>query len=278
MSEGNTTGAKAHLTFRKDILFEAASAKKMEFWTGPFSELLEKAKGYSQSMYSMYQDSDLPSGGSDTQGSGWSYPLISNISLQRQQGNIGSLSITITQAKQVAFATVDFVEISRPIICWRAWNGNNKPDISLIARWQKQKDASPENYAAFKTEDGTELSGDTKKLAEMIYKGIEHYSVYLPVVSVTLRTFSPPQLALYPIGKISTPEVPYGWPLAGGETIDNIIRDLKDSETDEAFSSWVISSSRSSNNADGTYTWVLQFQGCSGIENDLFSSPSASET
>ena len=139
-------------------------------------------------------------------------------------------------------------------------------------QWQQNKDNNPTTYAEFKTGDGTELTGETKKLAEMMYKGIDHYPVYIPVVSITLKTGDPPQLGLYPIGSLhAEPEVPFGWDLAGESDMDEIISGVKDSETGEKFAYWIITSSRSAANSDGTFSWTIQYQGATSIETELFS-------
>lgn len=262
-------GDAAHLTVHKEIVLGTTANRKVETWQGPYDRLLEKAKAYDIGKY--VEDNDLPTGTSDTNASGvgYGYAFVSDARLTRDNGNAGRLVVTFTQNRARAFVSVDFAEVQRPIRTWKADAGSNeKPSLPLIRTWEAKKNAAPSEYESFQG-----LSGNTKKLAEMIFKGIETYSVYAPVVTVTLTTFSFPQLSLLPVGTVyGVPEIPYGWQEVHGRTISEIISNFEkpSSGSSREGYQWVLSSSKCSPNANGTYQWVLQYQACDEVEEVLF--------
>jgi hypothetical protein len=255
------------LSFRRELRIDSATAQKIETWTGPYDKLLEKAKEYE--FGSMVTDSELFPGGSDTEGTGWSYATVSNVSLSRNRGNVGTLVVTISQWRQEILVSIDHVEISRPILTWRKDSESNKPDLPKIQKWKKLEEAAWEDYAAFKV-DGEELEGATRDLAEMIFNGIESYTLYAPVVTLALRTFSPPILSLKPVGEVAEAvKSPYPWKAARGIELEDVVRDCKNPITGMAWK-WLVASSRVSPLSDGSYNWVLQFQGIDSVDSKLY--------
>lgn len=260
---GGSTDNDEHLTVYKEISLGASANRKVETWQGPFDRLLDKAKQYKIGKY--VEDSELPEGGSDTQGGAYGYAFVSDVKLSRSEGGIGRLVVTYTQNRHVVYASVDFTEVQRPIKTWRA-NGQHGPDLAAIREWEAKKDTDYNAYSNFSgIEDGT----NTKKLAEMIFKGIESYSVYVPVVTFTATTFSFPQSNLVKLGGVSDdPKFPYPWDLAHGLSQSEISREFRKEGNTEY--KWVLASSRTTPNADGTYQWVLQYQACDDVEEVLF--------
>lgn len=263
LTPGGGGNGSPHLTMHKEVALGASVNRKVETWQGPFAKLLEKAKAYNIGAY--VEDPDLPSGGSDTSGGGYGYAFVSDVKLTREAGNVGRLVVAITQNRQVVYAAVDHVEVQRPIRTWVPREGD-APDLTKIREWEKlgEKDDTYASYAGF-----TGLSGNTKKLAEMIFKGIEHYSVYVPAVTLTATTFSFPQHNLVRIGgAYDEPKFPYPWELAHGLQTSDLTQNLR--KEDSSHYTWVLASSRSTPNADGTYQWVLQYQACDSVEEVLF--------
>lgn len=258
LSGGDDTTSSAHLTVHKEVTFGITGARKVETWQGPFDELIDTAKAYD--FAGTVEDPDLPEGGSDTSGEEWGLPRIIDAKIVRENGGVGRLTVVKTQNRHVAHISIDFTEVQRPIKTWHADRESDAPDLAAIRAWEAKEETDYANYAAF-----TGLSGDTKTLAEMIFKGIEHYSVYRPVVTVTLTTDDAPQLALYPIGNVyAEPEIPYGWTDIHGKTVTDLVAgDAEDYV-------WVLGASRATPNADGTYQWVLQYQACDSVEKALF--------
>jgi len=260
---GGGGGGAPHLTVQKEIALGVSVNRKVETWQGPFVRLLEKAKGYSLGTY--VEDEGLPAGNSDTQGGGCGYAFVSDVKLTRGNGNVGRLVVTLAQNRQAARVAVDFTEVQRPIRSWHADKADGAPDLAKIREWEAKEESDYASYASF-----AGLDGDTKTLAEMIFKGIEHFTVYAPVVSVSLVTFSFPQLSLYPVGKqYGEPEVPYGWDILHGGSISDVVQNLTPPDRDTPYM-WVLGSSRATPNADGTYQWTLQYQACDSVEEALF--------
>lgn len=257
------------LTYRKEIRIDSTTATKTETWTGEYDKLLEKAKGYV--FGSVVSDSDLFTGGSDTQGGGWSYSTITNVSLSRGRGKVGTLIVVTSQWKQEVLVSIDHVEISRPIMTWKqdAKSNDDRPDLVIISKWKKLEDTAWEDYAAFKV-DGEVLKDATKDLAEMIFKGIESYTIYAPVVSLTMRTFGPPDLSLKPIGSVhGSIDCPYPWNAARNVDIADVVRDCKNPVSGKEWN-WLVASSRSTPSADGSYTWIIQYQGIDDIDSKIY--------
>lgn len=262
---GGGSGVGAHLTVHKEVTLGTSVNRKVETWQGPYDELLEKAKAYT--LGASVDDPDLPAGGSDTEGTGYGYAFVSDAKISRENGNGGRLVVMIVQNRQRAFVSVDFAEVQRPIMTWRADQGNDKPDLTRIRTWKAKEETDYEAYAEFRG-----LSGNTKKLAEMIFKGIETYSVYAPTVTVTLTTFSFPQLSLCPVGTAyDKPADGYGWKEVHGRSVSEIAENFLRSTGDSSKRyTWVLASSKCTPNADGTYQWVLQSQACDDVEEVLF--------
>lgn len=256
-----------HRTVHKEIQLGPTVNRKVETWSGPFDDLLEQAKAYE--IGKSVEDSDLPAGTSDTNASGvgYGYAFVSEARLTRENGNVGRLVVTYVQNRARAFVSVDHVEVQRPIKTWRADLDDDAPDLAKIREWEAKKET---DYSAYADYSGLPRGSNTRKLAELIFKGIETYSVYVPVVTVTLTTFSFPQLSLYPVGKTyNSPEVPYSWDEMHGRNIDAIVSNLSKPSSQNGYK-WVLASSKCTPNANGTYQWVLQYQACDDVEEVLF--------
>ncbi len=260
---GGGGGGSPHLTVHKELTLGITVNRKVETWQGPYDKLCDHAREIN--LFENVNDPDLPAGSADTEAGGYGYPFVSDVKLVRENGNVGRMAITITQNRQAAIIAIDFTEVQRPIRTWRADKEGDAPDLAKIREWESWQETSWTDYAMFKG-----LSGNTKTLAEMIFKGIENYSVYAPVVNITLVTRTAPQLAIYPVGAASgVPEVPYGWKDIHGMSINDILNNLKMPGTTKDYI-WVRASSRATPNADGTYQWVLQYQACDAVEEALF--------
>lgn len=260
---GGNGGDQPHMTVHRELNLGITVNRKVETWQGPYDKLCDHARGIS--LFENVDDPDLPKGSADTEAGGYGYPFVSDIKLVRENGNVGRMTITVTQNRQAAIVAVDFTEVQRPIKTWRADKEENAPDLAKIREWESWQETNWKDYAEFKG-----LQGDTKTLAEMIFKGIENYSVYAPVVSITLTTRTAPQLSLYPVGEANgAPEIPYGWKDIHDRSINDILNNLKRPGTTSDYT-WVRASSRATPNADGTYQWVLQYQACDAVEEALF--------
>lgn len=259
LTGGDADTSHVHLTVHKEVTLGIDGSRMVETWQGSWDEIIAKMKAIDPS--AAVAEGDLPEGGSDTSGSGWGYAHVIEAKAVRETGGGGRLVVIMSQNRQAAKISIDFTEVQRPIKTWHADKESGAPDLAAIREWEAKADT---NWNAYATFEG--LSDDTKVLAEMIYKGIEHYSVYVPVVSITLTTEDAPQLSLYPIGNVyAAPEIPYGWTDIHGKTVADLIAGEGTSDY-----VWVLGSSRATPNADGTYQWVLQYQACDSVEEALF--------
>jgi hypothetical protein len=264
---GGESGGGPHLTVHREVVLGTSANREVDTWTGPYDKLLEKAKAYELGKYET--ECDLPDGTSDTNaaGTGYGYAFVSDVRLTRENGNVGRLVVTYSQNRARAFVSVDFAEVQRPIRTWRADDDKDAPDLAKIREWEAKKETDYTAYADFSE---IPRRSNTRRLAEMIFKGIETYSVYVPVVTVTMTTFSFPHLYRYPVGKAyDDPEVPYGWDEVHGRNIDDVVANLSKPDSQDGYK-WVLASSKCTPNANGTYQWVLQYQACDSVEEVLF--------
>lgn len=249
-------------------------------WTGPVEDLKEKLR--SIQFFKPYdgEGSDLfPSGGSTTSGAGWSYPFAARASMSRERGPVARLDVTIMQVRIAGAWGLDFVEVQKPILAWRApgtpsgsTDEKDVPDVAKLKAWMKlgEEDPSNDDYAGFKV-DGVALVKATKTVAEMIYKGVEVYSVYLPVATWQCRVFDPPDVSIYLPGKIVELAAPHGIAEIGDKAFTSHLSALASPWTGENYK-WLRSGSRVAQNPDGTYLWTVTFQAVEDADSDLYPS------
>lgn len=216
----------------------------------------------------------LPQGSDNSEGStghaaGVGYAKPCNVQLSRTNGNRGQLVVSFSQNRKTSVWTVDFVEVSKPIRTWHADKTEGKPDLAQIRQWEQNETANPGLYWAFKKDSANELSGDTRALAEMISKGIDTYSLYVPVVSCTINVATPPNLTDHAPGKIDNPDSPYGWNDANDNDVAKIIGDLENPRTGQPYQ-WLLCASKVSSNSDGTYQWTKSWQAADSIDERLY--------
>ena len=218
----------------------------------------------------------LPLGASDTEAStgstsGVGYAKPFNVQLTRTNGNRGQLVVSFSQNRQKAVWTVDFVEVSKPIRTWNADKQNGAPDLSQIRQWEQNETANPSLYWAFKYDSSHNMTGDTLLLAQMISKGIDSYSLYVPVVTCTVNLSEPPDLLGNAPGVIDDPAAPNGWLDANEHRATDIIGNLVNPRTNTAYE-WLLSAVKVSTNSDGTYQLTKSWQAADKIDENLYGS------
>ena len=89
------------------------------------------------------------------------------------------------------------VAVPKDVRTWKPDEGK-APDLTIIQFWEGMKESEPNLYSQYKyrepppegSEEGTlgEVKtipeGNTKKLAEMIYKGINTYTIHAPCITI----------------------------------------------------------------------------------------------
>lgn len=188
---------------------------------------------------------------------------IAGVVATRQQGGLGTLQVTFSARDEIETWSLDFLEVQKPIINWH-FDKENGPDIGLLRKWQRLEsvDGAWEAYSNFLTEvgdEGSKLTGDTLKLAEKIYKGVEYFSVYTPVLT---RTSVVPNLEKIELGGIGTIGAPSGSDdKAGGVDISSLTKLAKE---------WLKTADRLQGAIDGTFQRIEQWTGADKWDPDLY--------
>ena len=212
---------------------------------------------------------ELPDGGDDTEHSTgsveWGHRRIASVRTRRTPGGNGILTVLISQNAHRCTVCRDFAEVSKNILAWKADDVDDPPDLSMIAKWRQLEADDPAAYAALEV-DGTALAGNTAKLAAMILKGIDSYTVHVPIVTITSVTASTPQPVALDVRLAEFPDHPYGWPDVNGEDASDVV-------TDDF--KWMCTAQRDTQNADGTHQWVIVYQAADEFEADLYGDENA---
>lgn len=148
--------------------------------------------------------------------------MLAGLTATRQNGGYGTVELTITEVEETEIWNLDFMELQKPIRNWKADDPSDPPDMKLLRAWERLRDTAGgwEAYANFQTQleagSSTTLTGNTKKLAEMIFQGIEYFSVFTPVLTriSTYNDLSRVSDVGASIGTIGTPQ-------GSGESIGN---------------------------------------------------------
>lgn len=284
MSDTNTfagegPGASPHLTRE----FSADSNEQGNTLVLPFegtrAELFEKLKGSEFFKQWNGEGADaFPSGGSTTSGTGYSIPYLSRVRIRRTRGPVCLAEFVINQVRVRGIWGLDFAEISKPILAWyrpgtppEDDDENNRPSGQKIREWMKlgnDNPASPD-YNGFMI-NGEKLEGATLTLAQMIYRGVESFSVWVPVATWQCRVFDPPDISLYPVGnQISELAAPHGIMELGDKDFLSHMNGLTSRWSGEPWI-WVRTASRVATNPDGTYIWTMQFTAAEKADEDLY--------
>lgn len=246
---------------------------------GTRAELFEKLK--SSTFFKTWDGQGVdafPEGGSTTSGAGWSYPYLARAVVRRVRGPVCQADFIVNQVRIAGIWGLDFAEISKPILAWYVPGTSpddndekNRPNVAKIRAWMKlgeENPASPD-YAGYKV-DGEKLKDATLKLAKMIYRGVESFSVYAPVVTWQCRLFDPPDVGIYPVGnRMDEIQAPHGIKEIGEKDFLSHINNLTSPWTGEKYV-WVRSASKVATNPDATYTWTMQFLAVESADEDLY--------
>lgn len=182
-------------------------------------------------------------------------------------GKRGRLSLTIAKHQEnVEVWGLEPAEIQKPIRTWMAdaQNTADRPDLTLLDNWAAQagNQALADDYHNYRW-NGQELSGNTKKLAEMIRQGIESYLVYTPVVTCVTRLNEIPDDIGEDLGKICKPA-------------------SKDSDMNDAVTKlaalaedWLKTADRIQGALDGTFTRTQQWTGADKWNENLYQTASS---
>jgi hypothetical protein len=179
---------------------------------------------------------------------------LASVQIERTAGAQGRATITLTTPITKQVWGLQMREIQKPIKTWKADDQSDPPDLNKIAEWEKQKDLrNLTAYGDYKYDGKTVMTGNTLILAKMIRKGIQYYSLYTPIITLTERfpqSDIPNHLpTLSDIGTITTPA---GHPFG---TLSH--KFLKTSDTLQG-------------SLDGTYTRTQSWTGAERWDTNLY--------
>ena len=277
--------SSAHLTVEKSYRIQSDRVTKAETWTGPYEELLDKARG-------------LPIGWDDgvapelaEMGKGrlqpMDEPFVSANSMSRAAGNIWTLNLEYTQLFAVSQWSVSFNAIEKDIHTWMsdADDENARPDIALVRAWEALEPQS-EGYRNF-TVNGEPLTGNTLELAQMIARGVSSYTLYQPVMACTYATrhaisvgeclnhvYEGDGAVVDAIDKLTTgaraTSMMQGQPMNGADLTMMFPTDVATPKSNKNPIIWVNSSDRLQHNPDGTFTRSMEFTGVTSVDRNLY--------
>lgn len=258
-SGGEASGVSGiHLTVARQLSHGYDRTTCVETWEGPYDECLAKAAEHTPGLPDVCKDIE------DAWPNVTPEPTVfcSSVNVRRGVGNIGTCAIVYQALYNLAVSGLEITVVEKPIRSWKANDGDDAPDLGQIKQWEEQKEENYAAYSAYKYDGTNEMTGNTKKLAEMIFKGIESYSEYVPVITLTITYYNAPGLPDPSdiLGKQVTPEVPDVCTDSLSNLASYVL--MKDH--------WVGTADRETGNNDGTFTRVIQWSGFDDVEDDLY--------
>lgn len=148
--------------------------------------------------------------------------MPAGVTATRQNGGYGTVEISATRVEETETWNLDFMELQKPIRNWKADDPSDPPDMQQLRAWERLRDTAGgwEAYANFQTQleagSSTTLTGNTLKLAKMIFQGIEYFSVFTPVLT-RISTYND----LSGVSGIGASIGTIGTPKGSGESIGN---------------------------------------------------------
>lgn len=276
-------GRDLHLTYSAQLFVEATRRGEVQTWEGDEPDVISNYKamkvGVPATQYKFISSAD----------SDWGTPFVGGVQAPRRQGNIWTMQVTVVQLRKCVLWTLDFAEIQKDIKTWMQnipvtedQSDYSSPDLSKIAQWERAKDVQDwDDYDNFKTVDGDELTGRTRDLAEMIYKGIDSYTIHTPVPTLSMRYFDEVEGTGALLDKYlqGLPTGPQGWEELGGANIHGQLDELKEvhMSSGTVIYKWLCISDKATPNGDGSCTRMIQFMRVDEVEQNLYSQGTAAE-
>jgi len=277
-----------HLTYTAQMFAEPTRRGEIQTWEGEESSVVAAFRAFKVGVAASNFKFITSSNGS------WGTPFIGGVQAPRRAGKTWTMQVTVVQLRKCVLWTLDFAEIQKDIRTWRqdipVADGQEPsadiPDLAKLALWERAKEVNDsEDYDHFKTVNGEALEGGTLELAQMIYKGIESYTIHTPVPTMTMRYYDEVTGtgALLDKYLTSLPKGPAGWDELGGAKMHSQMNDLTEFHTDGAGGvgtityRWLCVADKSNPNGDGSCTRVVQFMRVNNVEDKLYSQGTAQE-
>lgn len=161
-------------------------------WSGEYDSLRTKSQYYYIGSHLSSSTIDFPEIDSN------SGAIVMANTLTRREGNLADLSISIghyIDQEKNWFCSLDMVAIPKDIRTWKPADGD-APDLTIIQYWEGMKESEPQYYAQFKYREPSATEGElgelkdipadssTKKLAEMMFQGVNNYTIHAPCITI----------------------------------------------------------------------------------------------
>ena len=241
-----------HTTQQQRLEFNFEQETLSETWQGSWDNLWNKLDGIA--------------GGDASAGNGRVY---TGGVLTRREGGRAVLELAMKACYGKAWWGFSFVEVSKPIKTWLATKISDtsslQTELNKIDLWEQQKSnggQGVENYLAFRYDNTNALTGYTLDLAKKMQRGVESYSIYMPVITCRRTSTAIFTDGITAIGKyMSAPSV-------DAETMAINAGQL--SQFTSLKSYWLKTGDEISCSSDGTLSRVETWQGLDDIDKDLY--------
>lgn len=164
-------------------------------WSGEYLALREKSTYYLIGQHIPNSTEDFPEISSN------SGAIVIANTLTRREGNLADLTISVGHyIDQVRnwFCSLDMIAVPKDIRTWKpSGEGEEAPNLTQLQYWEGAKQNEPNLYAQYQyrepppsgSSEGTlgevkRLVGNTKKLAEMIFQGVNTYTIHAPCLTI----------------------------------------------------------------------------------------------
>lgn len=280
---GGGFGSGLHLTFTAQLFIEAMRRGEVQTWEGGQSAILSAFKALKVGAPATNYKFITAANGD------WGTPFVGGVQAPRRHGKVWTMQVTVVQLRKCVLWTLDFAEVQKNIKTWMQnipvtedQSDYSSPDLSQIAQWERAKDIQDwDDYDNFKTVDGDELTGRTRDLAEMIYKGIDSYTIHTPVPTLSMRYFDEVEGTGALLDKYlqALPTGPQDWEELGGANIHGQLDALKEVQMSGGtiVYKWLCISDKATPNGDGSCTRMIQFMRVDEVEQNLYTLGTAAE-
>lgn len=194
---------------------------------------------------------------------------ISGVIYRRMEGDTARLTVQAQTREPVEFWQLSWQQVQKPIRTWNAdaANAADRPDLTKLAQWEATEGKNNNiDYSAFRYYDDdsatpSTLTGATLKLAQKIYRGVETYALYTPVITKVSKLDSTPT-DTGNVGTIGTPSSAEGATVAGDAS--------QPAKYTALAASWLKTDDSQQTHEDGSVTRTEQWIGADAWDPDLY--------
>lgn len=193
----------------------------------------------------------------------WGTGNVTTLNLQRDAGDLATLAISVAEKDNTETWLLEWQEISKDIRTWTPKTGE-KPDLAALRLWEALASSDPTSYNdyIYNTQDGSNLTGNTLVLAQMIREqGIESYLVFTPTIT-KISTLTEMTNFTSKVGKIDTPT---------SASSDSVVGAIDVSKFTALATQWLKTADRIQTALDGTIQRTEVWTGADVWNSNLYS-------